>query len=86
MLTLRLRLKFRMVGAAKKQPLNSKAAFRRSTLEMFARLAEPKLIAELARIGEQRGGITRLISEAWIQLESDRREEEAIYKYWERVQ
>ena len=86
MLTIRLRLKFRMLGAAKKQPLKSRAAFKRSTLEMFARLTEPDLIAERNRIGERRGGTTRSISEAWIELEGDRREEEVLCKYWERVQ
>lgn len=87
MLTLlRRRLIFKMLAEAKKQPPKSKAAFKRSVLGLFDCLPEPDLIAERNRIGEQRGGITRLISEAWIELDSGRREEEAIRKYWERVQ
>src|ERR1035437_9855195 len=47
-------------------------------------LTSPELIAELDRIGEQREGISKLIDEAWIDLEVDRREEEAIVQYWAR--
>jgi hypothetical protein len=75
-----------MLGGAKKHPPKSRAGFKRSTLSLLACIAEPELIAELSRIGEQRGGISRLIAEAWNELEADRCEEETICKYWETIQ
>ena len=53
---------------------------------MFDSLTEQELVAELKRIGEQRGGLTKLIIEAWNEVEADRRDEEAIIRYWESVQ
>jgi hypothetical protein len=53
---------------------------------MFDSLAEQELKLELDIIREQRGGLTKLIIEAWNEVEADRRDEEAIVKYWESVQ
>jgi hypothetical protein len=82
---LRQRLIVMMLGDAKKHPPNSKTAFKRSALCMFDSLTEQELVAELKRIGERRGGLTKLIIEAWNEVEADRRDEEAIVKYWESV-
>ncbi|MCU1233938.1 MAG: hypothetical protein JWP63_1905 [Candidatus Solibacter sp.] len=86
MLILRQRLVFMMLGGAKKHPPKSKTAFQRCALGLFDGIAAPELAAELKRIGAQRGGISRLIAEAWNELEADRCEEETICKYWETIQ
>lgn len=86
MLILRHRLIFMMLGDAKKHPPKGKAAFKRCALGLFECIAAPELVVELKRIGAGRGGISRSIAEAWNEVEADRRDEDAIVKYWESVQ
>ena len=69
---------------SREQPRN-RDAFKRSAISTFDCITDAALIAELDRLEAQGGGITRLISETWNEYEKERRDDEQLRRYQEKV-